>query len=259
MADQQLQDDFAKQNTPSKGFFSWIYEHEKALTWSAAGLAVLIIGVFVVLYYSANQTPQPGRLTTANTVIRGKIDLPTGFTKSTPPIAATRSSQKPQPESPTLTEQTGQTPPAAAVEEKIEIAATPREPDAATVPVTPQTTPASDTPPEKKDTPEDSVFREKWLLSQNSSYYTIQILGVHDEKRLLRFIKSDLPEPGTNVAYYQTSYKGKDWYPLLYGVFPSQKEASSALKKLPVNIQKSSPWIRKLSSVHKAIQQQTKP
>jgi DamX protein len=198
-------------------------------------------------------------LTTANTVIRGKIDLPTGFTKSALPRAATRSSEKPQPESSTLTEQTGQTPAAAAVEEKIEIAATPREPDTATVPVTPQTTPASDTPPEKKDTPEDSVLREKWLLSQNSAYYTIQILGVHDEKRLLRFIKSDLPEPGTNLAYYQTSYKGKDWYPLLYGVFPSQKEASSALKKLPVHIQKSSPWIRKLSSVHKAIQQQTKP
>jgi type II secretory pathway predicted ATPase ExeA len=260
MADQQLQDDFSKKNQPPRGFFSWILDHEKALTWSAAGLGVLIIGVFVVLYYSAHQIPQPSRLTTANTVIRGKIDLTTGFTKSTPPIATARSSEKPQPERPALTEQTVQTPPlAAAVEKNIEIAATPREPDTATVPFTPQTTPASDTPAKKKDILENNIFREKWLLSQNASYYTIQILGVHDEKRLLRFIKNDLPEPDTNLAYYQTNYKGKKWYPLLYGIFPSQKEASLALKKLPIHIQKSSPWIRKLSSVQKAIQQQTKP
>jgi len=114
-------------------------------------------------------------------------------------------------------------------------------------------------PSGKKDPQKDAVYREKWLLSQNSSFYTIQIMGVHDEGRLLRFIKSDLPATRTNLAYYQTSYKGKDWYPLLYGVFASPKEASSAMKKLPTHIQESSPWIRRLSSVQKALQKQSKP
>ena len=106
---------------------------------------------------------------------------------------------------------------------------------------------------------EKKVNREDWLLSQESSGYTIQILGVRNEKRLLNFIENALPSKINKLAYYQTSYKGKDWYPLVYGVYASQKEAASAMKQLPANIQKTSPWIRKMSSVQRAIRKRSKP
>jgi type II secretory pathway predicted ATPase ExeA len=260
MADQQLQADFTKKKQSQKDVFNWIHKHEKTLNWSAAGLAVLIIGLFVVFYYSSTQTPQPQHLTADQTVIRGKIDLPASFTKTAPLIIATLSSEKQNSTGSTLEKQTGHgaqmTSP---VEEKVEIAATPQLSVATKPPETTAVAIESEIPFEKKDPQKDAVYREKWLLSQNSSFYTIQILGVHDESLLLRFIKSDLTATRTNLAYYQTSYKGKDWYPLLYGVFASPKEASSAIKKLPAHIQASSPWIRKLSSVQKAIQKQSKP
>ena len=101
------------------------------------------------------------------------------------------------------------------------------------------------------------IYRENWLLTQNSAYYTIQILGVRNEKRLQDFVEENISSKEHNIAYYQTSYKGKDWYPLLYGVYASKTEASSAIKELPPTVQKVSPWIRRMSSVHRAIQRQS--
>jgi DamX protein len=175
-------------------------------------------------------------------------------------VAATLSSEKQNPDISASEKQTGHEPEnISPVEKTIEMASTSQEAIAPKTPATPEGTAQPEANSEKENTEEQAVYREKWLLSQNSSFYTIQILGVHDEGRLLRFIESDLPSPRTNLAYYQTSYRGKDWYPLLYGVYASQKDASSALKKLPTHIQKSSPWIRRLSSVQKTIQKQSRP
>jgi type II secretory pathway predicted ATPase ExeA len=260
MADQQLKKDFSKEKQLQKGFFGWIQEHEKTLNWSAAGLAVLIISLFVVFYYRGVQPSQPKSLALANRVIRGKIELPARFEKTLPPVAATLSSEKQNPDISASEKQTGHEPEnISAVEKTIEMASTSQEAIAPKTSATPEGTAQPEANSEKENTEEQAVYREKWLLSQNSSFYTIQILGVHDEGRLLRFIESDLPSPRTNLAYYQTSYRGKDWYPLLYGVYASQKDASSALKKLPTHIQKSSPWIRRLSSVQKTIQKQSRP
>ena len=101
------------------------------------------------------------------------------------------------------------------------------------------------------------IHRENWLLTQNSAYYTIQILGVRNEKRLQNFVEENRLSKEDHIAYYQTSYKGKDWYPLLYGVYATKTEASSAMKELPPTVQKASPWIRRMSSVHRAIQKQS--
>ena len=137
MADQQLQENISKKTQPQKGFFDWIQKHEKALNWSAAGLAVLIIGLFVVFYYSGAQTPQPESLKLANTVIRGKIELPANFEKTTPLVAATLSSEKQNSGSAALEKQTDHEPKIMApVEKKIEMAAAPQEAIAPNTPVT---------------------------------------------------------------------------------------------------------------------------
>ncbi len=95
------------------------------------------------------------------------------------------------------------------------------------------------------------IHRENWLLAQNPSYYTIQLIGLQNEKSVYEFIKKY--KLLNQVAYYKTLYHKKDWYPLLYGAYPTRREALSAMKKLPHELGKFSPWIRTFSSIQQII------
>lgn len=98
-----------------------------------------------------------------------------------------------------------------------------------------------------------TIHREKWLLGQNSSAYTIQIIGVRKKDALVKFIKKHKLPSMAKVAYYQTEYKGAPWYQAVYGIYPSRKEARKAIQNLPKEISKLSPWVRRLSSVKSTI------
>lgn len=97
----------------------------------------------------------------------------------------------------------------------------------------------------------EKIYREKWLLSQKASHYTLQIVGVSNEESLYKFVEKH--KLIGKCAYFHTRYRNADWYPLLYGVFPSYKKASSEIKKLPREIRLSSPWVRRISSIQSKI------
>ena len=103
----------------------------------------------------------------------------------------------------------------------------------------------------KKSKRTKGIHRESWLLAQNSSHYTIQLIGLQNEKSVYKFVNKH--KLFNQVAYYKTLYHNKDWYPLLYGVYPTRKEASSAMKQLPQELRKFSPWIRTFSSIQQII------
>jgi len=98
-----------------------------------------------------------------------------------------------------------------------------------------------------------AVRREKWLLSQDATAYTIQIMGVHDEQFLLDFIKKNQLLKDSEIAYYESTFQGKAWFQLLYGIYPARQEAELAAGKLPENIRRAGPWVRRLSTIQKAI------
>ena len=98
-----------------------------------------------------------------------------------------------------------------------------------------------------------SMRSEKWLLTQKSSYYAIQLMGARKEALLFDFVARNKLLEQNEIAFYQTMYKDKPWFQLLYGVYTTKKDAQSAADSLPPNIRKSSPWVRRLSSVQKAI------
>jgi len=102
-------------------------------------------------------------------------------------------------------------------------------------------------------TEEKIIHSEKWLLSQESSLYTIQLMGARKEALLFNFVEKNQLLEQNEIAYYQTTFKEKPWFQLLYGVYATKKDAQSAADNLPLKIRKSSPWIRRLSSVQKAI------
>ena len=104
-----------------------------------------------------------------------------------------------------------------------------------------------------ENTEERVIHREEWLLSQESFYYTIQLMGVRKEALLFEFVERNQLLKQDEIAYYQTTFKNKPWFQLLYGVYATKKDAQSAADNLPPKIRKSSPWIRRLSAVQKAI------
>jgi DamX protein len=93
--------------------------------------------------------------------------------------------------------------------------------------------------------------REQWLLQQDAGSYGLQIMGLHDQSALTQFIKDH--DLSTSAAYYQKRHKGRDWFVLIYGVFPSSEDALIARKALPKTIQKMQPFLRTFSSIHKDI------
>lgn len=98
-----------------------------------------------------------------------------------------------------------------------------------------------------------TVRREQWLLSQQETHYTIQLVGVRNEQSLLTFIEQYARPMQQPLAYYRTTYKGGVWYPLLYGIYPSAEKARQAINTLPEPIRAKNPWIRRLSAIQRAI------
>jgi len=125
-------------------------------------------------------------------------------------------------------------------------------------------TPAVKPAPAKKPTPAKplvamtkpaarKIHREKWLLSQDASSYTIQIIGVSTEKSMLKFIERNQLLKQNDIAYYESILRGKPWFQALYGIYPTKEEARRAIEKLPDNIRLAGPWIRSLAAVQNTI------
>jgi len=93
--------------------------------------------------------------------------------------------------------------------------------------------------------------RENWLYDKNTFCYVVQLFGTRSETKLISFIKTY----GliNKVSYYRTIYKGKSWYVLVYGNYESMAEAKNAMEKLPKNLKKASPWIRKVRQLREAV------
>jgi type II secretory pathway predicted ATPase ExeA len=94
---------------------------------------------------------------------------------------------------------------------------------------------------------------EAWLLAQNPGHFTLQILGVGKEDSLKRFVAENPSLNKHPMAYYRTRYRGKAWYPLLCGVYPTEKEARTAIQSLPDTVRRSNPWIREFAGIQTAI------
>jgi DamX protein len=97
------------------------------------------------------------------------------------------------------------------------------------------------------------IRREKWILSQDAASYTIQIIGVSNEKSLLDFVKRNQLLKQNEIAYYKSTFRGHPWYQVLYGIYPTKQEAYRVANRLPENIRHAGPWIRRLSGVQQAI------
>ena len=243
-ADQWLKKKYSNKS-PSEGIFTLLRNLPlKAVGWGVAAIAAVVLGLFVFNQMDSTPRTSPQKQKASLRVFRNKIpavvdsETPKFVNRVTPEAkeATPREAAEPK-EQPPATEQStalAKVPPQRIIQTKVK--------PPAIKPVTP-----------KRGAVKNTIYRESWLLDQDSAFYTLQVLGVRNEESLLNFIKVHKLLQKQNVAYYKTAYRGKQWYPLLYGVYPTKSEAAEAVKELPDKVQKSIPWIRKISAVQNEV------
>ena len=102
--------------------------------------------------------------------------------------------------------------------------------------------------PGKAVSPESAIHDAAWLQKRDPHHYTVQVIAAHEPASVTRVARrKDLPE--AKAIYRKTGFSRRDWYVLLYGDFPSFREARAAMSALPEDVRAYSPWIRKLSDV----------
>ncbi len=114
--------------------------------------------------------------------------------------------------------------------------------------------------------PQESILNrrlavtESWLASQPPTTVSIQLMGGYSDAQILNDLNRLSQQVELDNLYvYRTSTvaKGMGAQPfltVLYGSFSSRLEATQALKKLPVEIQKNQPQLRTIAGILKETQ-----
>lgn len=90
-----------------------------------------------------------------------------------------------------------------------------------------------------------------WLLAQNSTHWTIQLLGAREPETLLVFAQRH--QLGNQAAWYKTWLSSKPYYVLVYGSYASRDAARAQINQLPDGLRSAKPWVKSLDSVQKTI------
>ncbi len=85
-----------------------------------------------------------------------------------------------------------------------------------------------------------------WILLQNEDFYTLQLMASSEKNILQRYIKQ-MSALRDQSAYYQMKRNGKDWYGLIYGIYPTADVAKSASQQLPESLGK--PFMQQIKNI----------
>ena len=96
-------------------------------------------------------------------------------------------------------------------------------------------------------------FAPTWLLEQKPGAYTIQIVASLSQENLFAFAKKHFV--GKKTAYYQKPGQDKQWFILVYGIFPTRAEALTAIEALPPSLQKNQPYPLQINKIQQVIRQ----
>ncbi len=109
--------------------------------------------------------------------------------------------------------------------------------------------------------PEDILSRRlsvtsDWLTNQSPTTVSIQLMGANSDAQLTAdLINLSQKIELDNIYVFRTQVNQQPFLTVLYGSFANRLEATQALKKLPVEIQKNRPQLRTIAGVRQEIQQ----
>ena len=89
------------------------------------------------------------------------------------------------------------------------------------------------------------------VLKIKDSNYTLQLLATQNLHSAQKFIITHQLQ--TTAMIVQTLQKQKQWYIVLYGIFPTRQQAHTAIKDLHLPFKPSQFWIRSYKSIHQVM------
>lgn len=95
--------------------------------------------------------------------------------------------------------------------------------------------------------PDTETSGSAWYNQQPQDNYTIQ-LAASIEPRLIEAFKSQI-KLESNFADTTSSRNGRQWYAVIFGSYPTVKEAKQKISEFPDSWKTWQPWIKKISSV----------
>lgn len=93
---------------------------------------------------------------------------------------------------------------------------------------------------------------DDWVREQNPRFYTLQLASSTNPRKIEKYFRDN--ELEGNAGYYRNVRKGKNWYALVYGAYPSSKEAQQAIETLPEGMRKWKPWVRRFRDIQRTMQ-----
>lgn len=100
---------------------------------------------------------------------------------------------------------------------------------------------------------EDGDRDAAWLLAQDETAYTIQLIGVHREATLDAFLASH-PLDQDRIARFQVDYQDRPWHVLVFGLYADRDSADRAVSELPEALRERGVWVRPLASIQRDIE-----
>ncbi|MCW8853918.1 MAG: AAA family ATPase, partial [Gammaproteobacteria bacterium] len=95
------------------------------------------------------------------------------------------------------------------------------------------------------------IHDHQWLLQQNSSHWTLQILGAREPQTLLKFAKQH--KLADDSAWYETQLSGKPWYIIVHRFYTDKEIARSSIGRLSTELKQAKPWVKNLGTIQKSI------
>jgi len=95
--------------------------------------------------------------------------------------------------------------------------------------------------------------QEKVILGWDGAEYTLQLVGLSNEKAAREFIASQPNKK--DLLLFRTLRQGKDWFVVVTGHFSSSAKARQAIPGLPESQKKASPWPREVKVIQGEIKQ----
>ena len=92
-----------------------------------------------------------------------------------------------------------------------------------------------------------NISPKLWLEKQEPNKYTIQVASSRNESSIKKSFEDNNIKG--NGGYYHYIRDGVDRYALVYGTYKTVAAANVAMKKLPENLRKKTPWVRKIKSL----------
>lgn len=99
--------------------------------------------------------------------------------------------------------------------------------------------------------PVTGVHQQDWVMQQNGSHYTFQLMGSWQKQEVYDFI--DKYALTGDMAMFESMRNGRIWYALSYGVFENKQSALDASNKWPAPLNTLPSWLRRFDSVQKQI------